>query len=519
MARSSKSELARERAIIAQKHKTQTLSSIMRTAASSGALPVGQDPIIDAWRNLTANLLVMPPGQWKHDALLVPVQWSDLDQTMLADLLLISGRSDVIEALDIPWTTLSATPDRDGFMYDSGRHVYHALPVALAEFKDFSWLVTRLLRGEYNTHSAVTLEMGLSYDNSRMERVFNTTLALGLGPDTRVSTHTLGLDTQDVRFVDVALIHDNAKIAKKMLSKARWTQPKQAISTLWALSLRACQEWSLDKGHHASLSDGTLARHLLALEPDPQTPLDLTWHMRSCLGLGAPMEFFHHDVEPKPIPLAFACLLAIHNNQHDALPSAARPIHQWCIDKIVSTPALLEAVVPNVVVPLLERLAPASLGEVAGPLRWSGTELVDALVPHLPPAQATKLAQQAFDCMLDCLDSRRLLEDVCAKLSKGFPVQTALPRASLGQDQAQRLIRILSTTDVPWDSWGVSPGKHPDVSPIIEMFEPQLAKSLIQRLSDMAHLIATDDGRTLSKRLALLGEARLADRSTPRSKL
>lgn len=514
----AKSELARERARLAQEHRQQTLSSIMRAAASAGALPQGQDPTIDAWRHLTANLLVMQPGQWQHDALVVPVQWDALDQTVLADLLLISGRADVIKALDIPWATLLVSPDHDIAVYGLRHDLHQPLSASLAQMKDCSWLVTRLLRGEFNAHSPTTLGFGLSMDLGRMERVFRTAQELGLGPDTRVPTYSLGLDVDDVRFVDVALVHDNAKLTKTLLSKARWTKAEQAIPTLWALSLRACQEWSMEKGHHASLTAGTLARHLLALDPDPLAPLSMTWKMQSCLGQVTPMDFIRNDPELSTVPLAFACLLAMHNNQHASLPRAAHPIHQWCVDKIVSTPQLLDEVASKVIEPLLDRLSSATLGEMDRGLDWSGGELIDAIVPHLPAEQTTQLARRAFDRMLERLQGRREVEDVCAKLSNSLPVQSALPRASLGEDQALRLLKILAAEDVPWDSWGDSPANHPDVAPIIDMFERALAPLLVQRLADMAHLVKTDDGRTLSTRLALLGQTRLADRpvSKPR---
>lgn len=505
-----KTVLDRERARQAATLLTNSVAHALRSAASLGALPVGADPTLDAWRALSANLLVMPQGQWKHDALPVPLDWAELDQVLLADLLVVSGRPDVVKAAQLPWRTLENRVTRDPYLIF--RHNLHQpLDEYLASAKEYNWVVSRLLRRELNGFSETTLGLGLTEDTQRIQRATKSLFDLGLDHDTRLPTECLGL-CHEARFIDVSLIHEEHKLTKTLLAKAKWTTPQQAAETLWALSLRSVQDWEIYATAHAPLRDGTLAEHLLSLSPDPNHALDLSLSMSVILG-ATTLSGIHPNT-PREIssPLAFACLLALHANTRQALPATPEIINQWCMDQVEQSPELLARVHREVLLPLLDRVHAAGYGALEGNFDWTASVLFDRLTPHLPVADQQALAVLAFEGVLDRFRSDRSDQPYGPlEVSSSFPVVSTLPRACLGLETAQKFCDFMANSDLTWSDWGPNPVDHSDFAPLLAMFEPALVPAIGARLEQLAHVMEdpNQSADQMEKRLDLLAKAAL----------
>ena len=505
-----KTELERERAHQAARLLTNSVAHALRSAASLGVLPVGADPTLDAWRALSANLLVMPPGQWKQDALPVSLDWSAMDQVLLADLLVVSGRPDVMKAAQLPWRTLENRITRDPYLIFH-HNVYQPLGEYLNSTKEYNWVVSRLLRRELDGFSETTRGLGLTEDTQRIQRATKSLFDLGLDHDTRLPTECLGL-CHEARFIDVSLIHEEHKLTKALLPKAKWTTPQQAAETLWALSLRSVQDWEADATAPAPLRDGTLAEHLIALLPDPNHALDLSVSMSVILG--ATQLSGIHPNTPREVssPLVFACLLALHANTRHTLPATPATINQWCLDQVERSPDLLARVRQEVLLPLLDRVHFAEYGALEGKFDWTASVLFDRLSPHLPMADQQALAVMAFEGVLDRFRQGRSDQPYGPlEVSSSFPVVSTLPRACLSLECAQKFCDFMANSDLTWSDWGPNPVDHPDFAPLLAMFEPALVPAIGARLEQLAHVMEdpNQSADQMEKRLDLLAKAAL----------
>lgn len=530
--RKDNSAVEYERKRIDAQRLHDTTKSVLQFASSLSHTPMGQFESLDALRHLGANLLIMPKGSWNHDALVVPVDWSLIPQPVLADLLFTSERTDVIEALKLPWRALRIEQNKDLVYQDLGGARLCVGEYIASRFER-SWLVSRLFKDGLNPYQQDMAVLGLDSVPERVPRFEGSVFSLGLEYNDTVDTTSTGLEGPS-RLMDVALIHQNHKVTKRFMQKAVWNTPEEAADTLWVLALRSGMEWHAEKGQHPSLCDGSLITRLLALAPDPAKPVrlrppmigflsnsprfeqDLAWLQLSgeIKGSRAAKESLK-ALRAKSLPLAFACLLAIHENQHDAFPKEVEELHEWCVESIKRDPALLARVEKELLTPLLVRFPEADFGErntKKNSLYWSGLSLFNSLVPALPERAQVELTTLFFDSTIRRVNRYDGKAD--QMLHSFLSKAPGMRRGSLDETEALKLTKFLVKLDhFKWDALEGGVKNNKEMALVVKLFDPKIAPYVDDRLQDLAKLSKDPT------RMELLSNARIIERSDSALKL